>query len=66
MIGSPLATKTLFTVGPVPITEPVVVTWGIMALLTLGGWFATRSLTLTPSRGQAVLELIVGAVEDQI
>jgi F-type H+-transporting ATPase subunit a len=63
MIGSPLATKTLFTVGPVPITEPVVVTWGIMALLTLGGWFATRSLTLTPSRGQAVLELIVGAVE---
>ena len=46
MIGSPLATKTLFTVGPVPITEPVVVTWGIMALLTLGGWFATRSLTL--------------------
>ena len=33
MIGSPLATKTLFTVGPVPITEPVVVTWGLMAAL---------------------------------
>jgi F-type H+-transporting ATPase subunit a len=66
MIGSPLATKTLFTVGPVPITEPVVVTWGLMAALMFGGWLATRSLALTPSRSQTVLELIVGAVEDQI
>jgi F-type H+-transporting ATPase subunit a len=53
-------------VGPVPITEPVVVTWGLMAVLTLGGWLATRSLRLTPSRCQAVIELIVGAIEDQI
>jgi hypothetical protein len=27
VIESPLAMKTLFTVGPVPITEPVVTTW---------------------------------------
>ena len=66
MIESPLVMKTLFTVGPVPITEPVVVTWGLMAVLTLGGFLATRSLALSPSRYQAVLELIVGAIEDQI
>jgi F-type H+-transporting ATPase subunit a len=66
VIGSPLATKTLFTVGPVPITEPVVVTWGLMAALALAGFLATRSLALTPSRYQAVLELIVGTIEDQI
>jgi F-type H+-transporting ATPase subunit a len=66
MIGSPLATKTLFTVGPVPITEPVVVTWGLMTALTLAGWLATRSLTLRPSRYQAVIELVVGAIEDQV
>ena len=66
MIGSPLATKTLFTVGPVPITEPVVATWGLMAALTLAGWLATRSLTLRPSRYQAVIELVVGAIEDQV
>jgi F-type H+-transporting ATPase subunit a len=58
--------KILFTVGPVPITEPVVVTWGLMAALMLAGWLATRSLALRPSRYQAVLELIVGAIEDQI
>ncbi len=66
MIESPLVMKTLFTVGPVPITKPVVVTWGLMAALTLGGFFATRSLALSPTRYQAVLELIVGAIEDQI
>jgi len=66
VIGSPLATKTLFTVGPVPITEPVAVTWGLMAALALAGLLATRSLALAPSRYQAVLELIVGSIESQI
>jgi F-type H+-transporting ATPase subunit a len=66
VIGSPLATKTIFTIGQVPITESVVVTWGLMAALALGGFLATRSLTIAPSRGQAVVEVIVGAIEDQI
>ena len=66
MIESPLATKTLFTLGPVPITEPVVVTWGLMAALAFASFLVTRSLTLVPSRAQTVLEVVVGAIEDQI
>jgi F-type H+-transporting ATPase subunit a len=66
MIESPLVVKTVFTIGPVPITEPVVTTWGLIAALTLGGFFATRVLMLSPTRLQTVLELIVGAIEDQI
>ena len=66
MIESPLAMKTLFTIGPVPITEPVVTTWGIMAALALTGFLATRTLTLSPNRYQAVIELTVGAIADQI
>ena len=66
MIELPLVMKTVFMVGPAPITEPVVVTWGLMAVLTLGGFLVTRSLALSPTRYQAVLELIVGAIEDQI
>jgi len=66
MIASPLAEKTLLTIGPVPITETVVVTWGLMAALTFGGWLITRRLTLAPSRRQAVLELIVGTIQEQI
>jgi F-type H+-transporting ATPase subunit a len=66
VIRSPLTTTTLFAIGPVPISETVVVTWGLMAALALGSWVATRSLTFAPSRTQTVLELIVEAVENQI
>ena len=66
MIESPLVLKTAFTIGPVSVSEPVVVTWGLMAVLTLAGLVATRSLTLAPSRYQTVLELVVGAIADQI
>ncbi len=66
MIESPLATKIVFSIGPVAITEPVATTWGLMAALTLASYLATRSLTLRPSRYQAVLELIVGSIADQI
>lgn len=66
MIESPLTMSTLFQIGPVPITGPVVVTWGLMAALAVLGLLATRKLRLSPSRYQAALELIVGAVQDQI
>lgn len=66
MIESPLVTTTLFRLGPIPITTPVVVTWGLMAALALVGFVATRALALSPSRYQAVLELVVGAIEEQI
>lgn len=65
-IGSPLAAKVVFTVGPVSITEPVVVTWGLMAALGLGGWLATRSLSIRPSATQTIFEAIVDVIEDQI
>jgi F-type H+-transporting ATPase subunit a len=65
-IASPLASQILFMIGPVPITRPVVTTWGIMVALTLGAWAITRRLSLHPSRLQAALELVVDAVNGQI
>jgi F-type H+-transporting ATPase subunit a len=66
MIESPLVTKTVVALGPVLITVPVVVTWGLIAALALGSWIVTRSLKIAPSRFQVVIELIVGAIEGQI
>jgi F-type H+-transporting ATPase subunit a len=66
MIGSPLTAKVVFTVGPVAVTEPVVVTWGLMAILGVGGWLATRSLSLRPTAAQTIVETIVNVIEDQI
>ena len=63
---SPLVLEPLFHLGPVAITEPVVVSWGLIALLGAGSALATRRLRLAPSRAQAALELIVSAIDAQI
>lgn len=66
MIASPLTARVVFALGPVAITEPVVVTWGLIVVLGLSGWIGTRSLSLRPTGRQAILEMIVGVIEDQI
>lgn len=63
---SPLSSVALFHVGPVPVSEGVVATWAIMAMLILGGILLSRRLALVPSPTQAFLELIVAAVDNQI
>ncbi len=66
MTHSPLETAPLFHLGPVPVTDPVLVTWVIMALLTLFAAIVTRHLSLMPSKRQVTLELLVGAIDEQI
>lgn len=65
-MNSPLTSVALFHLGPVPITAAVVVTWAIMALLTVGGMLVARRLSLVPSRAQATFELVVDTVDTQI
>ncbi|MGJ4905443.1 F0F1 ATP synthase subunit A [Bradyrhizobium sp. HKCCYLS2058] len=65
-MGSPLTAKVVFTIGPVAVTEPVVVTWGLMAILGVGGWLATRSLSLRPTTAQAIVETVVDVIENQV
>lgn len=66
MISSPLTAKVAFHLGPVPITEPVVTTWGLMAVLAIGCAVTTRKLRSEPGKAQAVLELVVTTIKDQI
>ena len=63
---SPLSLEPLFQIGPVPVTEPVLVAWALIALLAAGSALATRRLSLTPSKTQATLELLVSAIDSQI
>jgi F-type H+-transporting ATPase subunit a len=63
---SPLENTVLFHIGPVPITEVVVITWAIMAVLIVGGAFLAARLAVRPSTSQSVLELIVETVDSQI
>ena len=63
---SPLVNLALFHIGPAPITEPVLVTWAIMAALVVGGLLVSRRLTLIPSTTQAAFELVVDALDSLI
>jgi len=63
---APLTTEPLFTLGPVSISAPVVVTWALMALLLAGSVLATRRLALKPSTLQAALEMVVETIDGQI
>lgn len=63
---SPLVAPVVFHLGPASITQPVVTTWGIVVALTVACFLITRHLRLRPSRWQAVLEILVATIQDQI
>jgi len=66
MNESPLHATILFHIWLVPISTPVVTTWGLMAVLTAGCWAATRSLQKVAGSWQAVIETLVLGIEEQI
>jgi F-type H+-transporting ATPase subunit a len=66
MAESLLVAPLLFHLGPVPITEPVVTTWALIGALAAASYAITRGLRRRPSRWQAVLEILVTTIEDQI
>jgi F-type H+-transporting ATPase subunit a len=66
MTRSPLQVTVLFHLGFIPITGTVVTTWGLIAVLTVACWAATRDLQVIPGRLQALIETFVLGIEDQI
>jgi F-type H+-transporting ATPase subunit a len=66
MNHSPLTLEQLFNLGPVPISEPVVVTWIVMVAMVVFSLLLVQRLKQRPGRMQAVMELVVGALDQQI
>ncbi|SFI49607.1 F0F1 ATP synthase subunit A [Nitrosomonas sp. Nm34] len=56
----------VFYAGPFAITSIVVTTWGIMLLLGVFCWLATRRLSLDPGPVQTMLEGIILLIEESI
>ncbi|MBM4070177.1 MAG: F0F1 ATP synthase subunit A [Planctomycetes bacterium] len=54
--------------GPMRLSATLVFTWLVMLLMFLGSWLVTRRLSTGHklSRGQNLLEVVVGAIQDQI
>lgn len=61
-----LTITTVFEIGPVIVTNTVVTTWAIMALLTAVSWAATRRLKLDPGPLQTAVEGIMLTIEQAV
>ncbi len=66
MEGSDIVAGTVFQVGPLTITNTILTSWGIMAILGLLGWLLTRRLYTEPGAVQTAVEGIVSTIEDAI
>jgi F-type H+-transporting ATPase subunit a len=64
---TPMESPIAFHLGPIPIAEAVVVTWGIVAALGIVAFLSSRRLKESHAgRFQALLELFVITLEQQI
>jgi len=61
-----LGAAVVFRIGILEITETVVTTWLIMALLALASWLVSRRLRMDPGHLQTAVEGVVSAIEEAI
>jgi F-type H+-transporting ATPase subunit a len=67
-ITEAISIKTAFTVRAfgleVPVSDTVVATWAVMAVLVVGSWLLTRRLREVPTKAQTLVEGFVGFIDD--
>lgn len=56
----------VFSIGPLPLSDAVVTTWGVMLALSLAGWLLARGPLATPARRQALAEAMMAMIEQAI
>lgn len=64
MLQISLAAEKLFDLGPLPITNALLTTWLVIAVIGILSYLSTRSMTIIPGKLQMVAELIVEGLYD--
>jgi F-type H+-transporting ATPase subunit a len=62
--GVEASAQALFKVGPLPVTNSMVTSWVVALLLIIAIRIAVKRPKLIPTRGQAVVESLVGGIYD--
>lgn len=58
--------ETIFQLGPLAVSNTVVATWGIIALMLLFTWLMKNRLHTRPGRMQTIVEGVVTAIEQAV
>ncbi len=66
MAEGTLFIEPIVELGPVAITNTVVTTWAIMAVIWLLAWLVSRRLCIEPGRVQTAVEGIVSTIESAV
>ncbi|MDX1823682.1 MAG: F0F1 ATP synthase subunit A [Thiohalomonadales bacterium] len=66
MAGEDILIKPTIELGPVVITNTVITTWVIMAVLWLSAWLVTRRLQIEPGPVQTAVEGIIATIENAV
>ncbi|MBI3282908.1 F0F1 ATP synthase subunit A [Candidatus Curtissbacteria bacterium] len=61
-----LAAEKLFSIGPLPVTNSLLTTWIVTAILIAFAYFATRNAALIPHRLQNIAESMIETLQDLI
>lgn len=64
MLRISLAAEHLWTIAGFPITNALLTTWVVMAVLIIFAFFSTRKMSMIPGTLQSVAEMIVGGLYD--
>lgn len=60
----PIAAEKIFSIGPIPITNTIITTWLVTAILLIFAYFATRKMQKIPQGMQNVAEAAVDVLQD--
>jgi len=66
MAGEDILIKPMIELGPIVITNTVVTTWVIMAVIWLFAWLVSHRLRIEPGPLQTAVEGIVSTIEDAV
>jgi len=64
--GIPLGAEVLFHIGPLPVTNSMLVLWVVTGLLVLLAWLATRKTGLVPNGLQNFFEFLVESLYETL
>ncbi len=62
----PIAAEKLFSIGPIPITNTILTTWLVTAILLIFAYFATRHMEKVPRSMQNIAEAAVDVLQDLV